>query len=165
MRGRNPNSRNGFKKGIVHSKENIEAVRLSHLGKPAWNSGKTGVYSEDTLKRMSLGLKGRPAWNKGKTRFKYKGQRQLEFKLKKYGINESEYNNLLKKQNSVCAICLKEEFGKITKLSIDHDHETGKVRGLLCRRCNTGIGMFMDNPYLLEKAVKYLLEYNPNKNA
>lgn len=55
------------------------------------------------------------------------------------------------KKNNTCAICSKK-----VKLNVDHDHVTGKVRGLLCQNCNLGLGRFMDNPNLLEKAVQYL---------
>lgn len=55
------------------------------------------------------------------------------------------------KQNNKCFICDEE-----AKLVVDHDHSTGKVRGLLCSICNTGIGMFKDSTKNLEKAIEYL---------
>jgi hypothetical protein len=62
---------------------------------------------------------------------------------------------MLKDQNDVCAICFKEcMFGK--RLAVDHCHATGKVRGLLCSRCDTSIGKFEDSIELLESANKYL---------
>ena len=58
-----------------------------------------------------------------------------------YGIDVDEYNTLLENQNNVCAICKKEcESGK--RLAVDHCHESNKVRGLLCTKCNTAIGLF-----------------------
>lgn len=81
---------------------------------------------------------------------------------KTYGITEEIYNTILNKQGGGCAICgLKETaVGKITKrvkpLSVDHDHNTGKIRGLLCEKCNHGLGWFMDNKELLINAVNYL---------
>jgi hypothetical protein len=71
----------------------------------------------------------------------------------KFGMTISDYNLLLERQNGKCAIC-----DKIPKLSlvIDHCHETGKIRGLLCQRCNMGLGYFQDNKILLEKATKYI---------
>lgn len=51
-----------------------------------------------------------------------------------------------------CSIC---EY-PMTPPGVDHDHETGKVRGLICRKCNTGLGMFRDDPLILERAANYL---------
>ena len=59
---------------------------------------------------------------------------------RKYGITVEQFNSLLKKQNDSCAIC-KMSF-QIVKPNIDHDHETGKVRGLLCDACNCAVGAF-----------------------
>jgi hypothetical protein len=84
-------------------------------------------------------------------------KKQIRFyKLKyKYGITESEYEIIRKNQNNKCGIC-KIELDEI-KCCVDHDHKTGMVRGLLCDRCNTGIGRFEDDVYLLIKATKYLM--------
>lgn len=72
-----------------------------------------------------------------------------------YGIAPDKYDELLVKQNGVCAICRKLcVTGQ--RLSVDHCHETGKVRGLLCHNCNHGIGKFKDKPELLLAAAKYL---------
>ena len=69
-----------------------------------------------------------------------------------YGINSEEYQNLVNEQGDKCAIC-----GDIPdKLSIDHCHKNGHVRGLLCSNCNLGIGYFKDNPILLMNARYYL---------
>lgn len=76
-------------------------------------------------------------------------------KYRKFGITKSEFEQLLAKQNNCCAICGNTEInGKL--LSIDHNHVTGKVRGLLCSGCNVGLGMFKENMHFLSKAVKYL---------
>jgi len=65
-------------------------------------------------------------------------------------------------QNGVCAICSGGETvktrGTLRRLAVDHDHETGKVRGLLCNRCNNGLGNFRDDPDLLREAIAYLQE-------
>ena len=72
-----------------------------------------------------------------------------------YGITLEDYNLLLEKQNEKCKICNNEcPTGK--SLAVDHNHETGKVRGLLCKNCNIGLGMFFDNLDFLESAVLYL---------
>ena len=72
-----------------------------------------------------------------------------------YGLTLEEYNQMFVNQNGLCLICGQtEKSGK--KLSVDHNHETGKVRGLLCNSCNIGIGVFNDNLLLLLKAIRYL---------
>jgi len=75
-----------------------------------------------------------------------------------YGITLEIYNQMLKAQGGVCAICHKED-SKGNHLSVDHDHSTGKVRGLLCGRCNLALGGFSTQE-LLEGALKYLKAVN-----
>ena len=71
-------------------------------------------------------------------------------------ISVNEYDKLYLEQGGVCAICCKDNSGK--RLCIDHCHSTGNVRGLLCNRCNAGIGMFLDDTELLASAILYLTE-------
>lgn len=74
-----------------------------------------------------------------------------------YGITAKQYDDILASQKGVCAICGQPE--KVTsfkRLAIDHCHESNKIRGLLCYRCNTALGKFEDNTSLLEKAITYL---------
>ena len=70
-----------------------------------------------------------------------------------YGLNEEEYNNMILSQNNLCAICNKPSD---KTLHIDHDHATGRVRGLLCHTCNTGIGMLQEDVVVLNRAIEYL---------
>ena len=78
-----------------------------------------------------------------------------------YGITGLEYNTLLKKQEGVCAICgtstptLNQDETR-PNLYVDHCHTSGAVRGLLCGKCNSGLGQFNDNPELLQAAINYL---------
>lgn len=72
----------------------------------------------------------------------------------KYGISLEEYEALCTSQHNKCAICRKEELKR--SLAIDHCHKTNKVRGLLCSKCNRGIGFFSDNIEILEAAIAYL---------
>jgi len=71
----------------------------------------------------------------------------------KYGITSADYERMLAEQSGLCKIC---EDVMSPLPHIDHDHTTGKVRGLLCARCNRGIGQFRDAPKLLLAAVAYL---------
>ena len=88
-------------------------------------------------------------------------QKQRSFKnnLKKYGITPENYQELFKQQEGKCAICSSSEVSVARRsynLFVDHDHETGKVRGLLCHHCNAGLGHFRDNEETLNKAIEYL---------
>lgn len=80
----------------------------------------------------------------------------------KHNLTEESYSQLLKEQNGVCKICQSQETAtngrstKIKDLAIDHDHKTGKVRGLLCSRCNRGLGLFRDDVSVLKSAIDYL---------
>lgn len=73
-----------------------------------------------------------------------------------YGITAAKYNAMLEVQGGCCAICGKTPEENERKLSVDHDHATGEVRGLLCSNCNRGIGLLQDSPELCELAVLYL---------
>lgn len=102
--------------------------------------------------RLRRGLKWR---TENPERF---GERQRAHHLrKKFGITQEQYEDLLAVQGGGCAICGSTETirGK-RSLCIDHDHATGKVRGILCHRCNVCIGQAHDDPELLRKAVAYL---------
>ena len=84
--------------------------------------------------------------------------------LKKYGLTIKEVEDLLVKQQHRCHIC-ERKFDPTVKGKrmfnvpyVDHDHRTGKVRGILCGNCNTGLGHFKDSPRLLQRAIDYLCE-------
>ncbi len=83
-------------------------------------------------------------------------ERRVQPHAIKYGITEADWLQLLNKQGNLCAICGGKQEGRV--LCIDHDHLTGKVRGLLCGNCNVGLGNFRDSPKILESAIAYLLE-------
>ncbi len=97
-------------------------------------------------------------------KYGYKPKSELQ-KLKnkvsrlKIKLTLKEYKNLIIKQNNLCAICLNTCKTK-RALSIDHNHITGKVRGLLCMKCNRAIGLFNDNPSLVQNAYNYLTNNN-----
>ena len=77
--------------------------------------------------------------------------------IREYGITIEEYEELAAYQNHVCAIC-KQLCKTGNRLSVDHCHTTGRIRGLLCSNCNTGIGQFNDDPELLRCAADYIEE-------
>lgn len=77
-----------------------------------------------------------------------------------YGLTLAEWNTLFLSQNGVCAICHKTEIVNGRNLCVDHNHVTGKVRGLLCLDCNSGIGHLKDNKEYLASAIAYLDKYD-----
>lgn len=79
-----------------------------------------------------------------------------------YGISLKEYEEIYIRQNGVCAICYHPEpiKGRIF-LAVDHDHKTGRVRGLLCSKCNMAIGIFEDRIDRLQNAIRYIKRSKP----
>lgn len=83
--------------------------------------------------------------------------KQRDSRLRRnYGISLDAYDQLLQEQGGVCAICGTDNPGSNTRFMVDHNHDTGEVRGLLCGNCNRGIGLLGDNISTLSKAITYL---------
>jgi len=74
---------------------------------------------------------------------------------RKYGITIADYDRMFEEQNGVCAIC-GEPRPEARTLHVDHDHETGVIRGLLCFRCNNALGDFREEYELFQRAADYL---------
>jgi hypothetical protein len=105
---------------------------------------------------------GNPNWCGGFEKAEYARQwrkrneahvRDREYQ-KRFGITLEEYDELLDKQHGLCAIC--KGTCKRGRLGVDHDHRTGKVRGLLCRKCNILLGLMDDDPQLMKNMEEYL---------
>ncbi len=119
-------------------------------------------------------LKGKKGFEKGrnqcrKCRNNYRktlktrtGDGLRDYNLKKmYNISLTDYNQMVTNQNNKCNICNKiNESGPWNnKLVVDHCHKTGKIRALLCDKCNKGLGQFNDNVEVMKKAILYLLKF------
>lgn len=89
-------------------------------------------------------------WRKASSGYYHKNPRNVKLR-KLYGISEDQFLEMYGAQKGRCKIC-----GSTTDLCVDHCHEGKRVRGLLCRNCNLGLGNFKDNPDLLLGAVEYL---------
>lgn len=76
--------------------------------------------------------------------------------LRRYGVTIDDYDEMMASHNGLCAICRRVD-PEGRRLAVDHNHATGRVRGLLCRPCNTALGLFGDDLLHLESAVRYLL--------
>ncbi len=117
------------------------------------------VTSEQNRARYEkkLGRQVRTVWGHYSADPKtYMFRRKLE---KFYGITLEQYNEMVEAQGGRCAICNKKPAGTShvsRRLCVDHDHDTGFVRGLLCHQCNVTIGMIEDSPELLDRMRRYL---------
>lgn len=80
--------------------------------------------------------------------------------MRAYRLSVEDYQNMIESQGNRCAICGEYELLDYSKkLCVDHDHSNGKVRGLLCRKCNIGLGGFRDNEQTLKNAIDYLKKH------
>jgi hypothetical protein len=79
--------------------------------------------------------------------------------LRKFGLTEADFAAMTLAQGGVCAICLRLPRAPDTRLCIDHDHDTGQFRGLLCRSCNGALGLLGDDVSAVQRAVAYLENY------
>lgn len=100
------------------------------------------------------------AWRKtwdAKMRLKDKERQRRGQLLRQYGISVEDFEQLLENQNGLCAICRTDNWGAHGPV-VDHNHATDKVRGILCNKCNLGIGHLNDSISSLERAIEYLKE-------
>lgn len=102
-----------------------------------------------------------------KWRRESRGRQSAAERLRLYGLTPARHAALLKKQGGVCAICGNPETrilrGTLTCLNVDHDHKTGRVRGLLCWACNMGLGRLGDSLERVRAAVSYLERHNASR--
>lgn len=84
-------------------------------------------------------------------RASHPGAQQGYHRLHRYGMSQIEYDALLDAQGGKCRLCASE-----SRLNVDHSHTTGRIRGLLCVRCNTALGAFGDDPERLRAAARYV---------
>lgn len=89
-----------------------------------------------------------------KKKYQYPEYKRNYHLQKTYGITSEEYDEMLEAQGGVCKICGATPGAR--RLAVDHCHDTGEIRGLLCYNCNSALGRFQDNIALLEAAIKYL---------
>ena len=135
----------------INARRREKARRLTPKERQLLQARRRAYYDAN---RDEILKKGRAyaAANKNTTKIK-KNQLWQKFK-----ITLEDWEQMYSNQGGVCSICGKKcRTGK--DLSVDHNHETGKVRSLLCGSCNTGLGMFQDNSKLLIMAAKYLIDH------
>jgi len=89
--------------------------------------------------------------------------RRVWSRLNKYGFTPGLYEQRLEEQGNACAICKTKEPGGRGQFHADHDHKTGRPRGVLCHSCNVSLGGFKDNLEALAAAIEYLKKYSEDK--
>lgn len=125
-------------------------VQAQNEYKMAKNKARRDKYSQDDEFRNN---------HKKSVKDYYLSHPEIRFnqRMKQLGITSNDYFDMLKSQNYKCAICDSEIGDKAgNRLYVDHNHKTGKVRGLLCMNCNFAIGQFQDDVNLLKRAIEYL---------
>jgi hypothetical protein len=90
--------------------------------------------------------------------YREKNKEIISIKKNRAKATVEQYNYLLSTQNGKCAICNIDHTQLKRRIAVDHDHVTGKIRGLLCDKCNRGLGLFCDNKDFLKKAANYLTQ-------
>lgn len=128
-----------------------------------WREPRTSGNSPDVKAQRAAYMR---TWYKTNSRSVMDGELR-----KRYGIGADDYDRMMDEQDGVCAICGKEETRvdhrtkKVTRLAVDHDHATRKVRGLLCHAHNNSLGHFGDDPMILAKAIGYLAVHSGDVTA
>lgn len=168
-----------MKKGYVKSKEWIEKIRQANKGKPSPRKGMVFVslevqkerkrqYKREWDKRNhDRVVKQHRAWAKANrdkinalARKRYINNRDKELarhRLASYGIDAQTYQAMVDAQNGKCLIC-GDKVG--INLSVDHNHRTGKIRGLICNPCNISIAKAKDSPIILRAMADYLERFD-----
>jgi hypothetical protein len=139
--------------------EIIEALKIyreKYYARPDIKN-KRRIYQQEYFKNKKAEQR-RKLYQKYYRMIPEKQTRKHELTIKrKYGLSEIEYNQMFQDQHGLCAICKKTND---KKLSIDHCHKRGILRGLLCNNCNAAIAFFNDSIEILFSAIKYLQKYN-----
>lgn len=130
--------------------------------KPCWNEEKKARYHGDLERHRGYARQKRlrnPERSREINRkwFAAEPGRMREHNLRRnYGIGTLDYEKIFQKQKGKCFLCKVPHEETFKGLFVDHCHDSGKIRGLLCRKCNTGIGLLGDNAKSLRKVLKYL---------
>ena len=123
----------------------VKALRWMAEGKVSRRKRKSASYWKEYRKQ----------WLEKNKEKVYRRQRSNELK-KSFGITIEQYDEMFKSQNGCCAICKTHRSALPISLAVDHCHISNKIRGLLCRRCNQGVGLFNDDHELMFCAAQYI---------
>lgn len=151
----------------VCSKCKLEKERSDFHRRKELRDGLRSQCKECSKKSVRKWIEKDPVKNRERVaewRKENKERMRLSHLKRTYGIDAGTFNRLLTAQENRCAIC-RDEFTSAIGPNVDHCHETGAVRGLLCGRCNRGLGNFKESQALLASASRYLEEYKDCPNC
>jgi hypothetical protein len=129
---------------LLNESERARAVRLAYHK----------AYSKKYYERHKAKLIARSKEFHEKQKIRANRTTRLGHLRRKYGLTAEQHEAILQSQHGMCALC---QLRRATE--VDHCHETGAVRSMLCRSCNSGLGMFMEWPELLRRAAEYLHDH------
>lgn len=136
------------------SKEQFNRRQASMDGLSVWCRDCASAYRKTPEARARDRARLEQDRERDRERYREYGRKNHRKKtLKKYGLTEEAYELMVSSQDGRCLICVKRPDDRLV---VDHCHETGRVRGLLCRTCNASLGGFQEDPRLLRKAAAYL---------
>jgi Recombination endonuclease VII len=99
-------------------------------------------------------------WHREHRRLLPEHYRRRELK-RRFGISLEEFDDILSQQGGVCALCQGPPRGRWKRFVVDHDHQTGRIRALLCLWCNSALGFAQDSPELLRSMAEYVKQHQP----
>ena len=135
-------------KYCAESGETPDAVEKWNKAHPGYKAASARLWYKNNRDRANARRRMEQAQGK---------RRQIDLRklLKaKYGITLEDFHKWAEEQGGLCAICRHPPNGR--RLSVDHDHSTGRIRGLLCHNCNSMLGLARDRPAVLQAAIEYL---------
>ena len=144
-----------------HTEEHREEINARARARRLANPEKFRTYKKAFRAKPEQKIKS-AIYNKT-----YRATHQAETRaklIKRYGLSVAEYAAMLKSQNGACAICYGTHNNNHA-LCIDHDHMTGKIRGLVCHDCNVALGMIGDDPEVARSIITYLEKYRSREEG
>jgi 5-methylcytosine-specific restriction endonuclease McrA len=131
-------------------------MTISKEKKKEYSSRYYEKHKEDIKKKTKERPSSICAREKYRSKPETKARNRANLLFKTYGITVEEYERMLENQKHCCAGCGTHQLELKQRLHVDHDHETGVVRGLLCGNCNRALGLVKDNPKTLQSLINYL---------
>lgn len=146
----------GQRKGFKHSEESKQAISEAAKG-----TGKGGFNVKVKCSNCEQEMSPANLSHHYPQCLKYKGRikevKRLRIQLRQFGLTVEQYEVMVSEQNGLCYICHSEPTR--TRLSVDHNHQTSKVRKLLCDKCNMAMGLVNESPETLQRMIDYLREH------
>lgn len=136
----------------AYIEKNQEALKVKRLDAYRQNPKKFQVRAKTYRKKNLVKIREREKQAYADNRFR----RRVQAACWRRGITYDQYLTMYREQNASCRICKMKHKEGDKLLCVDHDHQTGEARSLLCAACNAGIGMFRESPMLLKEAIRYL---------